>query len=173
MKSFSVALLAAMVITGCGGSTGDGKSQNFIAKNQVASNKQAQITTAGNLRVDATSETSLGVDDDKNGVWDDVDHYIESRFKDPEKAKAMMQLAAAIQNALLNGDTKEKAQEATRVWFRALDCTNQKLDNAWYYESKRLTAEILNSEQRSIAYALHNSNSGGLYSQEKGQVCDN
>ena len=177
MKSFSIALLATLVITGCGGGRGDVQSQNSAAKTQlsaqIANKNSLQIREAGIPGLSSTSETALGKDDDKNGVWDDVDQYIASGFKDPEKAKAMRQLAAAVQNALVNNDTPEKAQEATRVWFRALECVDQKLGEAGYYESKRLTAEMLNSELRSRAYALHDSNSGGFYSMPTGAVCDN
>jgi hypothetical protein len=82
---------------------------------QIANKNSLQIREVGRPWLSSTSETALGKDDDKNGVWDDVDQYIASGFKDPEKAKAMRQLAIAIQNALINNDTPEKAQEATRL----------------------------------------------------------
>jgi PBP1b-binding outer membrane lipoprotein LpoB len=161
MKIISIVLITAFVITGCG--EGDTRSQNATPLNQPRSLK-AMIRSA--------DQPVLGVSTNSYGVWDDVEQYIESRFKDPAKAKAMRQLALAIQNALLQNDTPEKAQEANRVRLRAHECVTQHLGEATYYESKLLTAEMLNNELRSRAYATLDSNSGGFYKQPKGDVCD-
>lgn len=176
MKLISIGLLTACVLAGCGGRE-KAQAQNSATGTQLSAkttNKnQSQINAGGSWGLNSAPADTLGVITNNNGVWDDVDQYINSRFTNPDKASAMRQLAIAIQNALLQNDTKENAQEASRVWFRALECLHQKLGEAWYYESKRFTAEVLNSEARSRAYAILNSNSGGFYAQEKGAVCDN
>lgn len=176
MKLVSIALLAASVMAGCGGG-GDAQPQNSAGSTQLlaqaTTRTQPQIGADGRPEIPSSAQTIAGADDNKNGVRDDVDRYIRLRFNEPVKAKAMTQLAAAIQNALLQNGTAEKAQEATRVWFRALQCVEQTLGESGYYESKRLTAEMLNSELRSKAYAQHEMHSGGVYDMPKGAVCDN
>jgi hypothetical protein len=173
MKIISIVLLAAFVTTGCGNGGGQSSMTNSSAQSSAKAstlNNHPQILKANG---DSAEQTVLGVSTNSYGVWDDVEQYIESRFKDPKKAQAMRQYALAVQNALLQGDTPEKAQEANRVRMRAGACVSERLGEADWYESKLLTAEILNDEARSRAYAILDSNSAGFYKLPKGQVCDN
>jgi len=176
MKLVSIGLSAVLVITGCGG-RGDAQSPNSSASAQLfaktANKNPPQIKASVNIEPRSASEADLGIDSNNNGLWDDVDQYIDARFSNPDKAKAMRQLAVAIQSALLQNDSIDQSQEATRVWFRALKCVRQTFGEAGYYEGKRLSAEMLNSELRSRAYALHSSSSGGFYEMPNGAVCDN
>ncbi len=162
MKLISILVFAALATTGCG----QGQPDNFQASSRAVSRHQIQSGSG------SAAQPVLGVISNEHGVWDDVDQFITARYTDPEKAKAMRQLAIAIQNALINNDTREKGQEGSRAWFRAFACLKQKLGEAWYYESKLLTAEMLNSEERSRAYAIQDSNSVGFYGKSQQPVCD-
>ena len=174
MKASWVALLTALAVASCGGEHEQNSEEQMSGSQLLAQTTVSKQPTGadGKPESQTSTRTVAGTDSNKNGVRDDVDRYIATRFKDQAKAKAMAQLAAAIQKALVQNDTTQKAQKAARGWFRALACVEQTLGEAGYYESKRLTAEMLNTELRSRAYALHEANSGGFYDMPKGDVCD-
>lgn len=65
----------------------------------------------------------LGVDDDNNGIRDDIDAYIEFHHKDENQKKAVKQLASAMQKMLV-ADTSDiiSVKEINRGSSRAVKC---------------------------------------------------
>jgi hypothetical protein len=103
-----------------------------------------------------------GIDANKNGIRDDVEHYIEKTYPDPAQRAAMMQYAKAQQNFILTATTPEKAQIAAQELWRSFACARSQLGRAsWLDATKDVLAMYLNTRERLNAQARAQDNLAG------------
>lgn len=111
---------------------------------------------------EAGKQTLLGIDSDKDGVRDDIQHYISLTYPDNEKIRrAISQIAIEYQGLLTQADDKESAfYHATRL-SRHGECLDYFAGEISGEIIAALKAEILNTRERSLAYIQFSDSLGG------------
>lgn len=121
-----------------------------------------------------------GQDGDGNGIRDDIDQLIASRFSPtPEAHRVAEQKARALRQMLL-AQTREEALRAvaqlmrsTRCLYRVLPGTTAEVTALRLSMSRELEAWTANTRERLVKYQQSNQLSGGGYfPQQPDPVCD-
>ncbi|HWV06775.1 hypothetical protein [Ralstonia sp.] len=102
-----------------------------------------------------------GIDANKSGIRDDVEHYIEKTYPNPAQRAAMMQYAKAQQNFMLTATTPERAQLAARELWRSFACARSEFGRPWLDATKDVHAMYLNTRDRLHAQARAQDNLAG------------
>ena len=96
--------------------------------------------------------TSLGVDGDANGVWDDVDAFIGQAHASSEKTqRGLEELSKALQFAIDNPSAPTGAADAAAI-RDAIDCLFFIDGEAGGLSAKELLAVVLATQERTDAY---------------------
>jgi len=140
------------------------------APEEVSSLTEIQGQTAAGL---------TGIDDNANGIRDDIDQLIEQKFSyTPEIKRAAEQEARALQQ-FMEATTKEAALNAAEQMARATRCTFKILsDPIRDYEkrqalSKEMEAWTVNTKERLTKYLESSQLIGGAYFMQPVEpVCD-
>ena len=84
----------------------------------------------GKLPILDRTDTLAGIDDNNNGVRDDIETYIDMRYPTPELHKPVMQLAAAFQESLTSDHSdRELQRRIVHKRSRATQCFNYRVKN--------------------------------------------
>lgn len=135
-----------------------------------------EIGTIPMLERNATLE---GVDDNKNGVRDDIDHYIQKKYSKKDHVSAMTQMAISMQQSLIvdinDGIAVKKANQKV---VEAINCIYSKFDRTAGDEQPANAAKIIeslttNTKQRLLAYLAYNKALDGTsWSTPEGNTCE-
>ncbi|HWM90311.1 MAG TPA: hypothetical protein VN493_06045 [Thermoanaerobaculia bacterium] len=104
-----------------------------------------------------------GIDSDGDGLRDDIQRYIElTHPNEPATRAGLRQYIFPLQRALVDADSGETALQHTANLDRADDCLQSLIGLRPTIEATdKLVAEFLNTEERSRAYILYDSQLGG------------
>lgn len=102
-----------------------------------------------------------GIDANKNGIRDDIEHYIEKTYPNSAQRAAMMQYAKAQQNFMLTATTPERAQLAAQELWRSFACARSEFGPPWRDATKDVHAMYLNTRDRLHAQARAQDNLAG------------
>jgi len=95
----------------------------------------------------------LGPDTDQNGVRDDIDDYIQTRYAGSEKKRAaMIQMARDYQTAFRVLSDPEKTTRAIDALDRSILCFEAIFGDECVVESHSFLSELLNNYSRSKAW---------------------
>ncbi len=168
-------LLCALVLVGCGG----GGDPRIGASALTPQEAIARLEASGDLPTLERGASLGGMDDNHNGVRDDIDRYIESKYVLPQERKAAMQTAMALQKTLLVDTNDALALETVlQDGMRAVNCRGAVFPGIEgfkdaYRMSQELEALTTNTLQRLKAYMAYNRAVSGTVSQlPTGDTCD-
>ncbi len=121
----------------------------------------AELERSGALPRLDRSDSLAGPDDDRNGVRDDIDAYIARSYADPGQRAAALQLARALQAAVvLNSPEKEPNRLVGQQMSRATYCTGLRFSASgtpnFHTVGRELEAITANTKARLKAYLQHN-----------------
>lgn len=107
---------------------------------------------------EAGKATLEGIDSDGDGVRDDIQRYIALTYQDSEKLRAALtEMAKNRQKALVDANDSNKSYQHAIKDQSAYECLAFLHLESSHKISQLLFAEILNTEERSHAYLLYNS----------------
>ncbi|SMN01704.1 hypothetical protein SPONN_2781 [uncultured Candidatus Thioglobus sp.] len=152
-NNFLILGFVLMFLTACGGSNGGGNSNNDGGDNL---NLPPDPGEAGKLTIE-------GIDSDNDGVRDDIQRYIAITYPASESIRRVLtDMAKANQDFIFNADDKDKVLEADLERDKQIDCFYYLDSEGAYKKSKKIKAELLNTEERTRAYIKADSYLGGM-----------
>jgi hypothetical protein len=102
---------------------------------------------------EAGKATLEGIDADGDGLRDDIQRYIALTYPESESTRAALrQYAITSQKTLLEADSREASLTNADIRQDAWDCLHYVQPNDARVVRVELRAEILNTEERSIAW---------------------
>jgi hypothetical protein len=109
------------------------------------------------------AESIPGIDANSNGVWDDIDHYIDSNYgsASPNQRAALRQFSRALEGALLNAASKNSSLLYAVASDRATECIYSLRPDDAGRVIQDLKAAILNNRVRSRAFLMWSEQSAG------------
>ncbi len=166
---------STLVVVGCGGG---GEAQN--APSALTPQEEiSRLEASGDLPTLERGASLGGIDDNSNGVRDDIERYIEKKYVLPDERKAAMQTALALQKTLLVDTNNAVALEAVSDdGMRAVNCRGAVFPGIEGFKhasrmSQELEALTTNTMQRLQAYMAYNKAISGTVSQlPTGDMCD-
>lgn len=188
MKKLLVVFLSLGMLTACkidfGGSDNSSPSskpntpvQKLPPQQDVSAQKIASMEDSGALPRLEREDTIRGIDNDGNGIRDDIDAYIKRTYPQKQQ-KAVSQYARALQASLLvNLNDRNALQRTSDVESRAVSCIFEKIPNGESPSHGRVVMEILgvttNTKKRLMAYlALSKALDGTVMTLPNDGVCD-
>jgi hypothetical protein len=188
MKKILVVFLSLGMLTACkidfGGSDNSSPSskpntpvQKLPSQQDVSAQKIASMEDSGALPRLERENTIQGIDNDGNGIRDDIDAYIKRTYPQKQQ-KAVSQYARALQASLLvNLNDRNALQRTSDVESRAVSCIFEKIPNGESPSHGRVVMEILgvttNTKKRLMAYlALSKALDGTVMTLPNDGVCD-
>lgn len=168
-------VVLTMTLTGCG----DGGDTRSAASALTPQEAMARLEASGEIPVLERGASLGGIDDNHNGVRDDIERYIESRYAVSAERDAAMQLAGALQQMLLVDKSDAIAMQATLdASTRAMDCIfDTFVQPDGFLRGSQLSTELeaitSNTKERLKAYlAFNRAASGSVSGSFKGQGCN-
>ncbi|MDR1976036.1 MAG: hypothetical protein LBQ18_03495 [Campylobacteraceae bacterium] len=166
MKKMFITLVMALAFVGCGG--GDSSSN----KEQPAEKSE------GIPELDRT-DSIVGIDENANGVRDDIEAYINKNYSDEGQRKALFQYAKATQATLLvNASDIIAVKNANGQRSRGLHCISLKFNAekgdenpgiAW----EKIRSMTTNTKTRLKAYLnFSKALEGTSWALPKGDTCE-
>ena len=164
--------LLYLALSGC--SDGRKNSRNPIAETAVSTNGSPVIQNE-----DMTPGLK-GIDADNNGIRDDIDRLIASKYSATSIIKKVAEQHARALQRSMEATNRDEAKTAGDEIFRAGDCAYNYLPHATEEDFKfqeRMTTEIealtANTKERLIAYWNGEALSGGMvFRQNSNPNCD-
>lgn len=104
------------------------------------------------------SETVAGIDQDKNGIRDDIDTFIKQRYSTPAQQRAASQYAKGLQASLLvNIRDHQAVKITTATKAQGISCIFKSFPGGRNANNESVVGELLaittNTKQRLNAYA--------------------
>ncbi|MBF7691545.1 hypothetical protein [Acinetobacter pollinis] len=188
MKKILVVFLSLGMLTACkidfGSSDNSSPSskpntpvQKLPPQQESSAQKIAKMEDSGELPRLERENTIQGIDNDGNGIRDDIDAYIKRTYPQKQQ-KAVSQYARALQASLLvNLNDRNALQRTSDVESRAVSCIFEKIPNGESPSHGRVVMEILgvttNTKKRLMAYlALSKALDGTVMTLPNDGVCD-
>jgi len=135
----------------------------------------SKMEESGELPKLKRTDTLDGIDNDQNGIRDDIDAYMQKNFTDADQQNAVKQFAKSMQEFLLtNPDDREEAKAASIKNSKAISCIYLRFpaDNA-YEIINDIDAITTNTKKRLLAsIAVDKALDGTVISEQNGDVCD-
>ena len=101
----------------------------------------------------ANDQSLLGIDTNRDGIRDDIELYVRSRFPNSEKRRAaLLQLARAWQNAFAVSNNADQLKTETNKIINATYCSLGVFGAEGGDETRALVAEMMNTRIRSETY---------------------
>lgn len=121
----------------------------------------------------------LGIDEDNNGIRDDIDRYIELHYPNISQQNAVKQLAKALQKTLV-ADTNDMiiVKNINRDNTRAVNCVfsqfiNENIDKHPAQVSQEIESITSNTKERLLAYLNFNKALNGTsWAIPEGETCE-
>ncbi len=128
------------------------------------------------LSLASCGEPVAGVDEDEDGIRDDVQEFINKKYKDKKVKAAVVQYAKNFQKTITESESKELSLENSKNGFRALNCLIYVTSiNETAQISREMRAEILNTRERLEANSMVNEHLNGSITssaKETKESCD-
>jgi len=128
------------------------------------------------LSLASCGEPVAGVDEDEDGIRDDVQEFINKKYKDKKVKAAVVQYAKNFQKKLNDSEDKALSIENAKNGFRALNCLIFITSiNETLHISKELKSEMLNTRERLEANSMVNEHLNGMVTsseKETKESCD-
>ncbi|MCW5654020.1 hypothetical protein [Hydrogenophaga sp.] len=164
-----------MTLVGCGGG-GDARPS---ASGLTPQEEIARLEASGEIPVLERSTSLGGIDNNSNGVRDDIERYIERKYAEPAQRKVAMQTARALQKTLQVDTNDAFAVEAvSQDGMRAVNCRGAVFPGVEGFKeafrmSQELEALTTNTLLRLRAYMAYNKAVSGTVSRlPTGDTCD-
>lgn len=106
MKRYFVTALAALAVAGCNDSD---SSHDVIDKKNSYASVMKQLESSGQMPALDETDSMLGIDDDADGVRDDIQRYISNLDQPQENKKALLKYAKAVQKTMSVDISDEQA----------------------------------------------------------------
>jgi hypothetical protein len=111
---------------------------------------------------EAGKQTLLGIDSDNDGVRDDIQRYIYFAYPDNEKVRiTLTHISKEFQELLLQADNREAASMHVNKMARHGECLFYIMGEQSGDVRAALKAEIMNTEERTLAYITYSENLAG------------
>ncbi|MGQ3001195.1 MAG: hypothetical protein ACT6UH_00175 [Hydrogenophaga sp.] len=169
------ALIGTLALAGCGGDKRAEGGDAARTPQQVIE----QLEASGELPKLERLPSVEGMDANGNGVRDDIETHIHRKYTDPAQRKAAMQMARALQRALLVDKSDSVAIDAAaQAIAKAVDCSFDIFAGAdnekhRYRMSNELESITTNTKERLNAYlAFNKAVSGSVTSSYESRGCD-
>lgn len=164
MKKQILTCILLAAITGCNGE----QSVELTNKEKIAN-----LELSGKLPALDRSADILGLDENNNGVRDDIDAYIDRAYPQPEQHAATIQNAKVLQKYMVVDITNDtELRKLLKESHRAINCAFDRFDG--YPEVlDKLEAMTANTKQRLLAYlAVSKAANGMAFGLESGDTCE-
>jgi len=137
--------------------------------------QSSKMEESGELPKLERTDTLEGIDNNQNGIRDDIDAYIQKNFTDANQQNSVKRFAKSMQEFLLvNPDDREAAKAASIKNSKAISCIYLRFpaDNA-YEIVNDLDAITTNTKKRLLAsIAVDKALDGTVISEQHEDVCD-
>ncbi|GAA4027570.1 hypothetical protein [Actimicrobium antarcticum] len=167
-----------LAVAACGGRDDDTTGAGATTPVTVAS-PLVQLENSGALPRLDRSASLAGPDANNNGVRDDIDDYINTKFTDPKQRAAVLQDARTMQKAVLVDPTNKEASKAVSLeMMAAVNCVSSRFPDGQGLESAsaigaKIEAITTNTKPRLKAYlAFNKSQDGTAISLPTGDTCE-
>lgn len=165
MKKLILTFLAGILLTGCYG---------------AEQKKIKQLEKSGKIPVLDRTDSLAGIDENNNGIRDDIENYINKNYQNENIRKAAYQMARAFQNTLLvDKEDNVAVRSVSREVSRAISCTyntyrsNSDINGTPSQLTETLESLTTNTKQRLIEYLRYNKALDGTASSlPKGDACE-
>jgi hypothetical protein len=164
-KKIFISMAAVFLLIGCGG---DGGNDSQGGKKQ--SDELPILDRSANL---------TGVDDNQNGIRDDIEKYIVENYSDEGQKKALFQFAKVMQENLLVDVTDMIAVKKVSIkGSRAMHCIFLKFDEKKGAENpdiawRKIRSMTTNTKERLKTYLRYNKALDGTASSlPRGDTCE-
>lgn len=101
------------------------------------------------------------IDADREGLRDDVEAEIRQRYTKPAQQRAVLQFARAQQAFLALGASPSGARQGIAQLDQSIACLRRIVGPTYLEEANRVTAMMLDTEERFAAYARATDNLAG------------
>jgi len=183
MKICSLGVVLAFLLTACSGGGGSGTSgSGATAPTSSSSSSGGSQPTSQTEIIDHEDLSSglKGVDKNANGIRDDIDRLIATKYaKTPALKRAAEQMALALQSSMESVDRSQaliagdKIVRASACISKALPDVTQDNENTILAISRELSALTANTQERFTAYwKAEELGSGAVYKEPLEPVCD-
>jgi hypothetical protein len=132
------------------GSSSSGSS-GFLSISQTRRDIPLNVTYRD--RAGDKTDIVVGVDENHDGVRDDIEKLIEERYRSPEQRRAMMQFSRAEQTYITSSLSPGGAIENFHAVDKSMQCLRQVLGAGYMTDVHEVLALMLNTKERFQAYA--------------------
>lgn len=168
-------LAGALFVFGC-----FGNSAAAAPAGQLWGQQSAPLEQDGKLPTLDRSDSIAGPDTDRNGVRDDIDAYLMQRFPDVRQRAAAMQMAKAMQQAVLAGagSSRDAIRDADRKINNAIHCLYTRFHGAEGTNTPSAVGDEIeaitsNTKPRLLAYLAYDKSLDGTTSTlPRGNTCE-
>ncbi|MGR5148760.1 hypothetical protein ACQKP8_19710 [Photobacterium alginatilyticum] len=141
--------------------------------------KIEDLTSSNQIPNLERSDSLLGIDEDNNGIRDDIDKYIELNYQDTLQQNAVRQLASALQKTLVV-DISDTifVKKINRDNTRAINCiysrfSDESVDKNPAQVSQEIESITSNTKARLLAYlAFSKALDGTSWAIPEGDTCE-
>lgn len=154
-KSILSGSFCLIALSACGGESDSSTPQDekITTKEQVFQ----KLEDEGKLPKLERTDSILGIDQDQNGIRDDIDSYIKEKYTDELQKKAVQQFARVSQLKLaVNLEDEVALQESSNEADRATTCVYERFNNDPNIDASEVIDEIgsitRNTKKRLQAY---------------------
>lgn len=175
-KKILLGALCSVALSACGS---EGDSSNPATQKPLTQAETLQkLEDEGKIPKLERTDSIAGIDNDQNGIRDDIDTYILKNYPNEEQRKAVNQYAKSIQAYLTTDVTDELAvQEASNQNTRAMSCIFEKFNKSDNGPNGSIVDEIgsitTNTKKRLVAFYKFNSAlDGSVVTLPKRDFCD-
>lgn len=121
--TFIALLFSSLLFTGCNSDNNKPSQKTPETKELESSQKISELESSGLIPKLERGPTLAGIDNDKNGIRDDIDEYIDNNYIEQPQRKAVEQSAKALQTLLLaNKDNINSLKNANIKLSEAIYC---------------------------------------------------
>ncbi|MFV5490807.1 hypothetical protein [Acinetobacter sp. ASP199] len=154
-KSILLGSFCFIALSACGGESDSSTPQDekITTKEQVFQ----KLEDEGKLPKLERTDSILGIDQDQNGIRDDIDAYIKEKYKDELQKKAVQQFARVSQLKLaVNLEDEVALQASSHEADRAMTCVYKTFKSEPNIDASDVVDEIdnmtTNTKKRLQAY---------------------
>lgn len=176
LKSISLGFFCLTALSACAAESDSPTLQD----EKIATKEQVfqKLEDEGKLPKLERTDSILGIDQDKNGIRDDIDAYINEKYTDELQKKAVQQFARVSQLKLaVNLEDEVALKESSNEADRATTCVYKRFNNDPNIDASDVIDEIAsitkNTRKRLRAYYKYsNALDGFVFTIPQRDYCD-